>query len=73
MREPEVAPSRIFTSRPVKEEKEEEVSDEIITEASTGKGKLSALAKILSLNSNKTKAEPKGQQRVEPQLIKRVP
>ncbi|WP_088212410.1 DNA translocase FtsK [Shewanella sp. Shew256] len=67
VREPEVAPSRIFTTRPVKEEKEE-VSDEIITEASTGKGKLSALAKILSLNSNKAKAEPKGQQRVEPQL-----
>ncbi|ESE43319.1 DNA translocase FtsK [Shewanella decolorationis] len=68
VREPEAAPSRIFTSRPVKEEKDEEASDEIITEATTGKGKLSALAKILSLNSNKAKSEPKGQQRVEPQL-----
>ncbi|MFB2670924.1 DNA translocase FtsK 4TM domain-containing protein [Shewanella xiamenensis] len=64
IRQPDTTQSRVIHTRALPEEPREE----FITEASSGKGKLSSLVKILSLNNNKAKAEPKGQQRVEPQL-----
>ncbi|MGL4748869.1 MAG: DNA translocase FtsK 4TM domain-containing protein, partial [Shewanella sp.] len=63
-RQPAETPSRVLHTRAIPEESHEE----FITEASSGKGKLSSLVKILSFNSNKAKDEPKNQQRVEPQL-----
>lgn len=62
--QPVVPPNRIFATRSTPAV----APEELITEPSSGKAKLSSLVNILSFNNNKAKTESKGQQRVEPQL-----